>query len=111
MKRRGELDAYMSAVVYLIRLLYATEDITKLAVPELAAYTERMKALNKHFAAFKRNFWIIGSRKPTGDMMDMLMSYIRMLFHIDLIKFKCTNIEYHEDTGKVSKLVFEELEN
>ena len=87
MKRRGELDAYMSAVVYLIRLLYATEDITKLAVPELAAYTERMKALNKHFAAFKRNFWIIGSRKPTGDMMDMLMSYIRMLFHIDLIKF------------------------
>lgn len=87
MKRRGELDAYLSAVTYLIRLLYATEDVTALAIPEISSYTERMKALNKHFAAFKRNFWIIGSRKPTGDMMDMLMSYIRMLFHIDLIKF------------------------
>ena len=31
--------------------------------------------------------------------------------NFNLIKFKCTNIEYHEDTGKVSKLVFEELEN
>lgn len=87
MKRKGELDAYLSSVTYLIRLLYATEDVTKLSVPELSGYVARMKELNKHFAAFKRNFWIIGSRKPTGDMMDMVVSYFRMLFHIDLIKF------------------------
>lgn len=87
MKRKGELDAYLSSVTYLIRLLYATEDVVKLSVPELSGYVARMKALNKHFAAFKRNFWIIGSRKPTGDMMDMVVSYFRMLFHIDLIKF------------------------
>ena len=31
--------------------------------------------------------------------------------NFNLIEFKCINIEYHEDTGKVSKLVFEELEN
>ncbi|MBR2408193.1 MAG: MutS family DNA mismatch repair protein [Lachnospiraceae bacterium] len=87
MKRKGELDAYLSSVTYLIRLLYATEDVAKLSVPELSGYVARMKELNKHFAAFKRNFWIIGSRKPTGDMMDMVVSYFRMLFHIDLIKF------------------------
>lgn len=87
MKRKGELDAYISSVTYMIRLLYATEDVEKLSMPELDGYVARMKELNKHFAAFKRNFWIIGSRKPTGDMMDMFMSYFRMLFHIDLIKF------------------------
>ncbi len=87
MKRKGELDAYLSSVVYMIRLLYAVEDVGKLDIPEISAYTERMKALNRHFGAFKRNFWIIGSRKPTGDMLDMVVSYFRMLFHIDLIKF------------------------
>ena len=87
MKRKGELDAYISSVTYLIRLLYAVEDVTKLSVPELSAYTARMKELNKHFGAFKRNFWIIGSKKPTGNMMEMFVSYLRMLFHIDLIKF------------------------
>lgn len=30
--------------------------------------------------------------------------------NFNLIKFKCTSIEYHEKTGKVSKLVFEEIE-
>ena len=30
--------------------------------------------------------------------------------NFNLIKFKCTSIEYHEATGKVAKLVFEELQ-
>jgi hypothetical protein len=80
MKRRGELDAYLSSVIHLIRLLYATEDVTKQDVPELSAYAARMKALNKHFAAFKRNFWIIGSKKPTGDIMDMFIDLWRCIF-------------------------------
>lgn len=108
MKRKGELDAYLSSVTYLIRLLYAIEDVEKLSVPELSAYVDRMKALNKHFAAFKRNFWIIGSRKPTGDMMDMVVSYFRMLFHIDLIKFnRMLKIydKYVEELNELYKVV------
>ena len=30
--------------------------------------------------------------------------------NFNTIKFKCTSIEYHKSTGKISKLVFEELE-
>lgn len=30
--------------------------------------------------------------------------------NFNLIEFKCTNIEYHKKTGKVSKLIFEEIE-
>lgn len=29
--------------------------------------------------------------------------------NFNLIRFKCINIEYHKKTGKISKLVFEEL--
>ena len=30
--------------------------------------------------------------------------------NFNLIKFKCSNIEYHKQTGKVSKITFEQLE-
>lgn len=30
--------------------------------------------------------------------------------NFNFISFKCTSIEYHERTGKISKLVFEELQ-
>jgi hypothetical protein len=29
--------------------------------------------------------------------------------NFNIINFKCTNIEYHKETGKVSKMLFEEL--
>ena len=29
--------------------------------------------------------------------------------NFNLIKFKCTSIEYHKKTGKISKMIFEEL--
>ena len=35
---------------------------------------------------------------------------INFVQNFNLIEFKCTNIEYHKETGRVSKLIFEELE-
>ena len=34
---------------------------------------------------------------------------INFVQNFNFIKFKCTNIEYHKETGKISKLIFEEL--
>lgn len=34
----------------------------------------------------------------------------QFLENFNLIKFKCTSIEYHKKTGKISKMVFEQLE-
>ena len=35
----------------------------------------------------------------------------RFVQNFNLIKFKCTNIEYHKNTGKVKKLICEETED
>jgi len=34
----------------------------------------------------------------------------RFVQNFNLIKFKCTNIEYHKNTGKISKITFEQIE-
>lgn len=36
---------------------------------------------------------------------------INFVQNFNLIKFKCINIEHHKETGRVSKLIFEELQN
>lgn len=104
MKRRSEMDVYLNTVTFLVRLLYATEDLTRLDIPELSRYTERMKHLNRSFASFKRNFWIIGSKKPTGDIMEIAVSYLRMLFHIDLIKFNSMLKIYDKHEAELQEL-------
>ena len=36
-----------------------------------------------------------------------MISFVK---NFNLIKFKCTSIDYHQKTGKISKLIFEELQ-
>lgn len=86
-KRKGEMEAYISTAGILIRLLCSSEKLSDCRLPEITAYTDRMKSLQHHFASFKKNYWIVASKNPTGDILDAIMTYFRMLFHLDLIKF------------------------
>ncbi|MCH5272166.1 MAG: hypothetical protein J1E35_00700 [Lachnospiraceae bacterium] len=104
MKRRSEMEAYLNTATYIIRLLYASEALAKSDIPEISVYTGRLKMLNRHFASFKRNFWIVGSRKPTGDFMDLFMTYLRMLLHLDLIKFNSMLKIYDRHSEELKQL-------
>lgn len=104
LKRKPEMEAYLSTITYLIRLLYASEKLARSEIPEISVYAGRMKELNRHFASFKRNFWIIGSKKPTGDMLELLMMYFRMLLHLDLIKFNSMLKVYDRHSGELTQL-------
>lgn len=45
---------------------------------------------------------------PMEEIHDNQIS--KFVQNFNFIKFKCTSIEYHKNTGKVSKLIFQELE-
>lgn len=106
LKYRAKLELCLSTVTNIVRMLYAAQDLGKLGIPEIQAYTEKMQQLNRNFSGFKRNFWIIGSRKPTGDLWDMLASYLRMLFHMDLIKFN-SMLKIYEKHAEDLKQLYE----
>ena len=50
-----------------------------------------------------------GKTYPMGEFYNNDIT--RFVQNFNLIKFKCTNIEYHKNTGKVKKLIFEETED
>ena len=104
LKRKGEMEAYISTVGSLIRLLCSSETLASCQIPELAKYTERLKSLNRHFASFKRNYWIVASKKPTGDLLDSIMTYFRMLFHLHLMKFNSMLKVYDKHAEELKQL-------
>lgn len=103
-KRKGEMEAYLSTAGILIRLLCSSEKLAECKLPEIAVYAERMKTLQRRFASFKRNYWIVASKKPTGDILDAVMTYFRMLFHLDLIKFNSMLKIYDAQEEKLKEL-------
>lgn len=87
-KRKAVIEPYFDVFSYVIRMLNGIDEISKLDMKELKSYTNELKETSKKFKGFRRNTKLIMSGKSmTGDLADMILDYVRMLFHVDLIKF------------------------
>lgn len=87
-KEKAGIENYFVVLSYLIRLLSNAKKISKFSIPELKKYTDELTQFCKEFKHFERGSYIVlGGRNMGGGLEDILLDYIRMLFHIDLIKF------------------------
>lgn len=88
-KVKKEIEPYITSLAYMMRLLDIAERAVKV-LPEFcskerANLLEARKGLNK---SRKGAFWIFSAgAKQTGNILDVFVDYIRMIFHIDLIYF------------------------
>lgn len=101
-KRKGEIEPYLAAMSYTIRLLDHAEQIAKRNIPELASYTEPMAEKIAKFRSFRRGAGVVAPQNATGDMMSLLFDYVRILFHTDLIKF---NYMLHDFLEKKEEII------
>lgn len=86
-KRKSEIEKYFCVVSHLIRMMDGMKALTTLEDEAITAYTATIKKNLKAFASFRKGARIVAGKKPTGDLLEGMIDYIRMLFHIDLIKF------------------------
>lgn len=86
--RKAEIEPYFTVFSYIIRMLNNIDEINKLKIKELEPYVSELSKTSKIFKRFRKNSKLLTSGKSmSGDLADMLLDYIRMLFHVDLIKF------------------------
>ena len=89
-KEKGEIDPYIASFSYIMRLLRCCEELGKLDVPVCGAEWEQMRQAGRQLQGMKRNsFWVMSPYRgnSSGDVLAILLDYIRMVFHADLIKF------------------------
>lgn len=86
-KRKSEIERYFTVVSHLIRMMDSLKELTKLDFPELARYTDSVKHNLAVFSGFRSGARIVAAKNPTGNLLESFIDYVRMLFHIDLIKF------------------------
>ncbi|MBE5966391.1 MAG: hypothetical protein E7255_05420 [Lachnospiraceae bacterium] len=86
-RRKAEIEKYFTVVAYILRLLDSIGDIEKLEIEEINKYTDALRKDKAVFKQFIRGAAILTSRSVSGNLMDAFADYVRMLFHLDLIKF------------------------
>lgn len=87
---KKEIEPYITSLAYLMRMLTVADKVQK-QLPELCAKEKEIIAASVESLRKSRQgaFWIFnsGSSKTTGNPLDIIFDYVRMVFHADLIAF------------------------
>lgn len=89
-KEKNEIDPYIISFAYVNRLMSTCEEVLKLSVPVCTVEWKNMKAHMKQLDGLKKgSFWVFYNSQGMsgGNPLDIIMDYVRMVFHIDLIQF------------------------
>lgn len=90
-KEKNEIDPYIVSFAYVMRLLDTCDKLQKFSIPVCHQEWESMKEHKKALQAMRQgSFWVMSPGRGPGvssNPLEILMDYIRMVFHVDLIKF------------------------
>lgn len=102
---------------YLNKIVYGTDVITVIgkAVDENEKNNIQKNEKNHYIENEENSIKIEIKMLSNGKTYPMEEIYnndiTRFVQNFNLIKFKCTSIEYHENTGKIKRMFFEETED
>lgn len=107
-KEKAKIEHYISVFSLILRMLKASDELGDMKDETLQPYIEKIQRAAKEFSGFRRGAGIVAKANATGDVTDIILDYIRMLFHVDFIKF---NSMLKQVRGKREKLndIFETL--
>lgn len=86
-REKAKIEIYFTVCGYIVRLLDGVNTIIKLNMPEISDITERLKESRKAFQKFRKGSYLISTKSSSGDITDIFLDYIKIIFHVDLIKF------------------------
>ncbi len=105
---KAKIENYITVFSYIFRLLDNTKAIIRLEIPELKEYTERLREDIKYFNKIKRGSFILAPKSANGNIIDALLDYFRMLFHLDLIKYN-SMLSFFKKNRSVLNRIYENI--
>lgn len=85
---RKIIAPYITTFSYLLRVIGSVEKLDKCKISVFQNEMEELKALKKKTSAFaKGSFVVFGNKAVKSNPLEILMDYIKMCFHIDILKF------------------------
>lgn len=89
-KEKGEIDPYITSFSYIMRLMGTAETLDKIPVPVCREEWDELRRHRKNLRGMQNNsYWVMSPFRgnSSGNLPEVIMDYIRMVFHADLIKF------------------------
>jgi hypothetical protein len=105
---KNEIEPYLVTYGYIMRVIRSIGDISAITDDVFAEDVKELKAIDKEFTAFKAGSSLIfsmGRTATSGNPLDFLMDYVKMITHIDLIKFNQMYKQIMAKKDRISRIL------
>ncbi|NLL92990.1 MAG: hypothetical protein GX225_02430 [Clostridiales bacterium] len=85
-RSKGEIENYFICFRYLVSIIICSKGISESLDDEFKEYKNEIDEINDSLKSLKKGLFVL-SDSIDGSIVEILMDYIRMLFHVDIIKF------------------------
>lgn len=87
-KEYKEIEPYISSFQYIRRLLTGVAEMKQKEIAVFSKEQERLRECYRKLKGFLRSsYLVISSETGTGNPLEVILDYLRMLFYFDLIQF------------------------
>lgn len=105
-KEFRQVEPYITSFAYVRRLLLGTEELGKADCSELAEEIAEVREIYRKLRGFlKSSYLIAAAGQGSGNPLDVLFDYLRMLFYLDLIRFNKALHDLRKYMGEVDRLI------
>lgn len=98
-KYKAKVERYFICIKHVVKMINCGTELEKLNISELEEYNEKFRQLSKTFASITKNSAILSSGNMDGSLAEIILDYIRMVTHFDLVKFNhmVKTLKHHTD--------------
>lgn len=105
-RSKAKVENYFQCIYYICALLKCADEITQIKEPQLEEYMKELRGINKSMGRIRVTVRLIRSGQSAGGSLgDIIMDYIRMLFHVDLIAFYAILKDVKGNLDKIDRLL------
>ncbi len=89
---KAKVEPYFICFTQLVKMVKAADQVVKLDIEALGHNNDKLDTISHDFSKLVKNSWLLTSTNVNGSFVEMIMDYLRMLTHVDLMRFNsCLN--------------------
>lgn len=86
-RRKADMEPYLQTMQYILRLFRGGDQLAAMSIPELTKELDEIRSIKKRFRGFRIGSGLVTSTSPTGGIEQIVLDYLKMILHIDFIRF------------------------
>lgn len=103
---RKLVEAYLNCFTSLLRMLSVADQMETVDYPEVLEQMQCIREGKKVFKSFRKKAVLLTSKNDgSGDPLQILLDYMRMFFHVDLLTYNSALAEVQKKSGQIMQLI------